>query len=201
MGGADIKPPSEVEETCFHCGLPVPDFDDPINLDVLDVERHFCCHGCEAVCSAIVGAGLEDYYKHRTTHSATADIDIVPDFLKQSDLYDRPEIQKNFVLEEGAWREASLLLENIRCPACLWLNERHLRSLDGVMDVHIDDVTQRARVKWDPQKIRLSEILTAITSIGYIAHPYDATRSKQLQKVRNRRSTERLIMQVLSVCW
>ncbi|OOY34839.1 copper-translocating P-type ATPase [Solemya velum gill symbiont] len=193
MGGADIKPPSEVEETCFHCGLPVPDFDDPINLDVLDVERHFCCHGCEAVCSAIVGAGLEDYYKHRTTHSATADIDIVPDFLKQSDLYDRPEIQKNFVLEEGAWREASLLLENIRCPACLWLNERHLRSLDGVMDVHIDDVTQRARVKWDPQKIRLSEILTAITSIGYIAHPYDATRSKQLQKVRNRRSTERLI--------
>ncbi|OOZ42684.1 heavy metal translocating P-type ATPase [Solemya elarraichensis gill symbiont] len=193
MGEAANNPPADVEETCFHCGLPVPDFDEPIKLDVLQAERHFCCHGCEAVCKAIVDADLEDYYKHRTTHSATADVDIVPDFLKQSDLYDRPEIQKNFVLEEGAWREASLLLENIRCPACLWLNEKHLRSLDGVMDVHIDDVTQRARVKWNPQKIRLSEILTAISSIGYIAHPYDATRSRQLQKIRNRRSTERLI--------
>ncbi len=193
MGETAIKPPVDVEETCFHCGLPVPDVDEPINLNVLGAEQHFCCHGCSAVCSAIVDAGLEEYYKHRTTHSATADIDIVPDFLKQSDLYDRPEIQKNFVLEEGMWREASLLLENIRCPACLWLNERHLRNLDGVIDVHIDDVTQRARVKWDPHKIRLSEILMAITSIGYIAHPYDATRSRQLQKIRDRRSTERLI--------
>ena len=86
-----------------------------------------------------------------------------------------------------------LLLDNIRCPACLWLNERHLRSLPGVIDVHIDDTTQRARVRWDPQTIRLSEILRAITDIGYIAHPYDATRSEQLNRLRRRRSTERLI--------
>ena len=67
------------------------------------------------------------------------------------------------------------------------------RSLDGVIDVHIDDVTQRARVRWLPDRIRLSEILTAITDIGYVAHPYDASRSQALQKERRRRSTERLI--------
>jgi Cu2+-exporting ATPase len=68
-----------------------------------------------------------------------------------------------------------------------------LRSLPGVIDVHIDDTTQRARVRWDPHTIRLSEILRAITDIGYIAHPYDATRSEQLNRLRRRRSTERLI--------
>jgi Cu2+-exporting ATPase len=48
-------------------------------------------------------------------------------------------------------------------------------------------------VRWDPQTIRLSEILRAIADIGYIAHPYDATRSEQLNRLRRRRSTERLI--------
>jgi Cu2+-exporting ATPase len=180
-------------ESCFHCGLPVPDIEEIPSLEVHGKERHFCCHGCEAVCKAILDAGLDDYYRHRTDPAATAGVDIIPEFLKQVGLYDRPEIQKDFVMEGENWREAYLLLENIRCPACLWLNERHLRSLGGVIDVHIDDVTQRARVRWNPDKIRLSEILTAITDIGYVAHPYDASRSQALQEQRKRRSTERLI--------
>jgi Cu2+-exporting ATPase len=117
----------------------------------------------------------------------------VPDFLSRVELFDRPEIQQDFVTHVGDTREAALLLDNIRCPACLWLNERHLRSLPGVVEVYIDDTTQRARVRWDPQVIRLSEILRAITDIGYLAHPYDATRSEQLNRLRRRRSTERLI--------
>ena len=185
--------PGKTEERCFHCGLPVPDIEEIPSLEVHGRERHFCCHGCEAVCKAIVDAGLDDYYMHRTDPAVTASVDIIPEFLKQVGLYDRPEIQKDFVMEGDNWREASLLLENIRCPACLWLNEKHLRSLDGVIDVHIDDVTQRARVRWSPEKIRLSEILTAITDIGYVAHPYDASRSQALQEQRRRRSTERLI--------
>jgi Cu2+-exporting ATPase len=145
------------------------------------------------VCKAIVDAGLDDYYRHRTDPAVSASHEFVPDFLKQVELFDRPEIQQDFVIHAGDTREAALLLDNIRCPACLWLNERHLRSLPGVLDVHIDDTTQRARVRWDPRTIRLSEILRAITDIGYIAHPYDATRSEQLNRLRRRRSTERLI--------
>jgi len=178
---------------CFHCGLPVTDPAAAPVLDVFGEERRFCCHGCHAVCKAIVDAGLEDYYRHRTDPAVSANHQLVPDFLTQVELFDRPEIQQDFVIKVGETREAALLLDNIRCPACLWLNERHLRSLLGVIDVHIDDTTQRARVRWDPRTIRLSEILRAITDIGYIAHPYDATRSEQLNTLRRRRSTERLI--------
>lgn len=178
---------------CFHCGLPLPAAAPIPRLKVLDESREFCCHGCHAVCKAIVDAGLDDYYRHRTDPAVSANREFVPDFLKQVELFDRPEIQQDFVIHVGDSREAALLLDNIRCPACLWLNERHLRSLPGVLDVHIDDTTQRARVRWDPHTIRLSEILRAITDIGYIAHPYDATRSEQLNRLRRRRSTERLI--------
>ncbi len=179
--------------TCFHCGLPVPDPGKAPRLDVLGGSRAFCCAGCQAVCKAIVDAGLADYYRYRTEKAASARHQVIPDFLQQVGLYDRPEIQNGFVTAEHGWREAALLLENIRCPVCLWLNERQLRGLDGVIDVHIDDVTQRARVRWDPERIRLSDILRAIADIGYIAHPYDASRSEQLNRLRRRRSTERLI--------
>jgi Cu2+-exporting ATPase len=181
------------EPLCFHCGLPVPENQPAPTLDVFGAERRFCCHGCQAVCKAIIDAGLDDYYRHRTDPAVSANRQLVPDFLSQVELFDRPEIQQDFVTQVGAMRQAALLLDNIRCPACLWLNERHLRSLPGVVDVHIDDTTQRARVRWDPQAIRLSDILRAITDIGYIAHPYDATRSEQLNRLRRQRSTERLI--------
>ncbi len=179
--------------SCFHCGLPVLDSQAAPVLEVNGKQRVFCCYGCQAVCKAIVDAGLEDYYRHRTDDAVTANQPVIPDFLERVSLYDRPEIQKGFVTRQENGCEAFLLLENIRCPACLWLNEKNLRSLPGVIDVHIDDISQRARVRWDPDVIRLSQILTAITDIGYIAHPYDASRNEQLQKLRRRRSTERLI--------
>lgn len=187
------EPSKSAESLCFHCGLPVAKNQPAPKLEVFGAERRFCCHGCHAVCKAICDAGLDDYYRHRTDPAVSANHQVVPDFLSQVELFDRPEIQQDFVTRVGAMREAALLLDNIRCPACLWLNERHLRSLPGVIDVHIDDTMQRARVRWDPEVIQLSEILRAITAIGYIAQPYDATRSEQLNTLRRRRSTERLI--------
>lgn len=165
----------------------------PPSLEILGEARRFCCPGCLAVCRTIVDAGLDDYYRYREGESATATDAAVPEFLQKLEIYDRDDIQSGFVRSSGGWKEASLLLEDIRCPACLWLNERHLRTQPGILDVHIDGATQRMRVRWDPQQTRLSRILEAIAAIGYIAHPYDATRSEHLHKARQRRSVERLL--------
>ena len=179
--------------SCYHCGLPVPEGPQAPQAEIDGEVREFCCHGCLAVCKAIVDAGLGDYYRHRTESAVPGNQKVIPDFLERVALYDRPEIQQSFVADKDDCSEATLLLENIRCPACLWLNEKHLRSLPGVVDVYIDDITQRARVRWQTDTIRLSQILTAITDIGYIAHPYDASRNTHIQQLRRRRSTERLI--------
>lgn len=182
--------PARSGRSCFHCGQPIA----PAlhaTARVLGQEREFCCHGCRAVARSIVQAGLEEYYEHRREKAITADV--VPEVLRRLDFYDRPEVQRTFVRGHGPVREASLLLENIRCAACLWLNERVLRGLDGVVDVEMDYASHHVRVRWQPEHIRLSEILERIMSIGYLAHPYDPTRREALNRIQNQRSTERLI--------
>lgn len=175
---------------CFHCALPVPAHNPPMT-EVLGEPRVFCCHGCLAVCRAIVDASLADYYRYREGPSATAEP--VPQVFKQLELYDDPHLQQGFVRAQDGLREAALILEDIRCPACLWLNERRLRSLPGVVNVEIDDASQRARVRWDEGRIRLSEILKALGDIGYRAHPYDDAHREALAEQARRRTDERLI--------
>ena len=139
-GSPGIPPdrPSAAEaerDGCYHCGLPLnPGFHD--TTEVLGRCRRFCCSGCLAVARSIVDAGLEDYYAHRREKAITADV--VPEILRKLDFYDHPDVQRSFIRGGESVREASLLLENIRCAACLWLNERVLRGLDGVLDVELD---------------------------------------------------------------
>ncbi len=179
-----------VDDNCFHCGLPLdPNFND--RLQILGRERAFCCNGCLAVARSIAASGLEEYYEHRREKAITADV--VPEIVRKLGFYDHPDVQNSFVRGKEDTREASLLLENIRCAACLWLNERVLRGLDGVIDVDLDYASHHARVRWDPTRIKLSEILESILNIGYVAHPYDATKREELNALQQKRSTERLL--------
>jgi Cu2+-exporting ATPase len=146
-----------------------------------------CCHGCQAVAQAIIDAGLGDFYRYRTENPLTGR-EVVPDIIRQNRVYDHPDVQKQFVrVEVGDIREAALFLEGITCAACIWLNERHLAQLPGVLEVQINYATHRARVRWDAARIQLSEILGAIQSIGYAAHPYDPQRQQQaFERLRNK---------------
>jgi len=177
---------------CFHCGLPV-DAHTREQLVVFDKPRDFCCHGCRAVCKTIVDSGLGDYYQNRDLGVSSNTQKDLQKLLEKLSIYDNENVQKSFVHGEEGWQEAYLILEGIRCSACVWLNELHLRQQPGVIDVHIDDITQRARVRWDPEQIALSEILAAILSIGYQAHPYEPSHYLELQKNNNRKNLHRLL--------
>ncbi|MFZ1641636.1 MAG: heavy metal translocating P-type ATPase [Candidatus Contendobacter sp.] len=169
------------ESACFHCGLPVLP---GVNYAaVINGQRQpMCCHGCQAVAEAIVAAGLTDFYRHRTAPSRRAE-DLIPEQLRGLELYDRPDVQKSFVRAESEHvREAALILEGIVCAACVWLNERHVGGLPGVLEFRVNYSTHRVRVRWDERQIKLSDILAAIAAIGYIAHPFDPNRQEALQK-------------------
>lgn len=177
--------------TCFHCGLPVPRGVDH-QVVIKGVPRAMCCLGCTAVAHAIVAAGLDDFYSHRTATAPTAR-ELVPEVLRQLELYDHPDIQKSFVrTTNGHMREASLILEGITCAACVWLNERHLAALPGVLEVSANYATHRARIQWDDTRIKLSEILQAVTRIGYIAHPYDPNRQQDILARERKQQLRRL---------
>ncbi len=184
-----IAPPHPQE--CFHCGLPVPARSDH-RLEIEGVTRPFCCRGCEAVAGAILAAGLADYYRHRTARPASAS-ELVPELLRETAVYDHPEVQRGFVRDVGeSRREAALILENIVCPACLWLNEQHLRQLPGIVSVAINYASRRAQVAWDERALKLSDILRAIATIGYRAHPYDPRRAQLLLERERRGFLKRL---------
>jgi Cu2+-exporting ATPase len=175
---------------CFHCGLPVPDGAHyPVRFE--GTTREACCRGCQAVAQTIIDSGQGAYYTHRTALPATPQAAEAE--LTQLGLYDLPEIQESFVrVEAENVREAALILENIVCAACIWLNERHIAGLPGVLSVEINYATRRARVRWDNSRIHLSAILKAVSDIGYIAHPFDPGRSDDLYKRERNTAIKRL---------
>jgi len=176
---------------CFHCGLPVPPGVD-LGVEIEGERRPLCCRGCQAVAQAIVDGGLDDFYRYRTTKSPRGQ-ELVPEALADIHLYDRDDLQAGFVrVADGDRREAALILEGIVCAACVWLNERHVRALPGVLDFQVNYATHRARVMWDNSRIRLSDILEAISAIGYHAHPFDPGRQEQLYKEEKKRALRRL---------
>jgi len=175
---------------CFHCGLPVPDGAHyPIRFE--NVTKRACCRGCQAVAQTIIDSGQGAYYTHRTALPATPQQAEAE--LAELGLYDLPEIQESFVRTESEnVREAALILENIVCAACIWLNERHIAGLPGVLSVDINYATRRARVRWDNSRIQLSAILRAVADIGYIAHPFDPGRSDDIYKRERNTAIKRL---------
>jgi len=180
--------------SCFHCGLPVPP-GSHYQVEIDGQPRPMCCPGCQAVAQAIVDGGLADYYRHRTATSVTAQ-NLVPEELQNLAIYDQPEVQRSFVTKEprdaAEVKQASLILEGIVCAACVWLNERHVNALPGVIEFRVNYATHRAQVKWDDTMIHLSEILRAIAAIGYIAHPFDPGRQEQLYKKEKSQALRRL---------
>lgn len=179
------------EQDCFHCSLPVPKNSSYI-VKIDGEEQAMCCPGCQAVAKAIVDGGLTSFYQHRTETSPTARA-AVPEVLEQLSLYDKPELQRTFVsTDDKNIKQASLILEGIVCAACVWLNERHVSALPGVVEFRVNYSTHRARVRWDDSQIKLSDILQAIVSIGYLAHPFDAGRQEAVYKKERSSALRRL---------
>lgn len=187
---SSFMPEEKHVNECFHCGLPVPD-NLVLSVDIFTQPQAMCCVGCQAVAQTIVDAGLEDFYQFRT-ENASQGLEIIPDFLRDLEVYDDPEIQSKFVSGSENVREAALILEGINCPACIWINEQNLQSLPGVIEVSVNYASRRVQVRWDNSQIHLSNILHAIHRIGYSAHPFDPSKQQHLLEQERKTLLRRL---------
>lgn len=152
-----------------------------------------CCLGCQAVAEAIVEERLEGYYKNRSEMPSRPD-ELIPEALQQMQLFDRAEVQASFVKKIGDEKTASLILEGIVCAACAWLSENHVQKIPGVMAFKVNYSTHRARLVWDEKLVKLSEVLRAITDIGYVAHPFDPNKQADLHKKTKQLMLRRLVV-------
>jgi Cu2+-exporting ATPase len=192
-GASSLRP---VQPACFHCGLPVV----AAGLHTVVVNgarQELCCAGCQAVTETILGGGLEAFYRNRDRLPAEAATNATRDRARRAalELYDRAEVQQDLVEHrpDGSVA-ATLLLEGIRCAACIWLNEQHLARQPGVRAIEVNYVSRRARVVWDPAVTRLSELLAAFEAIGYRAWPDDRAAREGVERRERRDALWRLFV-------
>ena len=176
---------------CFHCGQAAGET--PRWTVTIDgAERAMCCAGCQAVARAIRDAGLHDYYRQRAAPAAAPSM--VPAELQELRLYDEPEIAARYVRDAGDVRQATLLLDGLRCGACAWLVERTLAAQPGVVGASVNFATERVVLRWDPARAKLSRLLAAIGAIGYRALPYDPARREAQLAQGSRQTLRRLFV-------
>ncbi len=176
-------------QACFHCAEPIPS-GVAIHARIAGRDEAVCCHGCRAVAEFIAGAGLSDYYRYRDAAAARADETPRPD---RWSAYDRPELVARLTRAEadGA-RSITVLLEGLRCAACSWLADKALHLQSGVLDVSVNPATARARLVWDPAKVRLGDLLRVLEHVGLCPHPLAGEPAEQLALLERRAALKRL---------
>ena len=170
------------EAGCFHCGLPLPP-DEQFSDTIEGEERQFCCFGCQSVCKAIYDAGLEGFYQRTPDGTLLAP---PPEPPKDIALFDLDEVQEEFVREMGEEREIHLLVEGIHCAACIWLIERGLSTMPGIIKAQANLANKRLLLRWDNSRVQLSDIIKRLGDVGYAAVPFDPEAAEGTIKKQNR---------------
>lgn len=161
--------PARVNAACFHCGLDAPQ-SALITAELDGQTRQFCCHGCRSVCETIFAAGLQSFYQKTPTGEKLAP---PPDIPAELEAYDLDEVQQEYTTVNGVQRTIHLLIEGIHCAACVWLIEQTLHKQSGILAADVNLTAKRLRLRWDNQKIQLSQVIHLLAQIGYSAVPFD----------------------------
>ena len=105
--------------------------------------------------------------------------------------------------EDGLY-EINLIIEGIHCSACVWLNEKVLHKTDGIIEATINYSTNKAKVVWDPEEVKLSQIIETVRSIGYNAYPYDASLQEERANKTKKEYYSRILVGVfgtMNIMW
>ncbi len=169
---------------CTHCQL---EFDESVMITEQEGDEtlYFCCKGCEGVYHLLKSDGLDSFYEKRGKQT----LDPAERAAEHDDLerFDLEGFAKKYIrtTPEGL-SEINLIIEGIHCSACVWLNEKVLHQTEGIIEATINYSNNKAHIIWDPDTLRLSEIIEKIRAIGYNAYPYDPRlQEERAVKTRN----------------
>jgi len=165
---------------CSHCHLK---FDESVMIKEFNncllkessapkrLTHYFCCKGCQGVFHLLNEEGLESFYEKAGNIELTPPLENFEDALN----FDSESFYDRFVkTDSDGFSEVSLIIEGIHCSACVWLNEKALHKMDGVVEANINFTNNKATIVWSDDIVKLSSIIEMIRSIGYNAFAYDA---------------------------
>ena len=153
--------------SCSHCHLEFSK-----DVMIVDGEHFFCCNGCQGVFHLLSDEGLDSFYER------AGNVKLAPptEQYENSENFNALAFYEKFVTRNrDNFNEVSLIIEGIHCSACVWLNEKALHKMDGVIEVNINFTNNKAHIIWADKVVKLSQIIDMIRAIGYNAYPYDAS--------------------------
>ena len=185
---------------CDHCHL---EFDEKVLLkdkNFKDGVKFFCCKGCQGVYHLLESEGLDDFYEKM----GDTQLDPASEDLGDVEKFDLDGFNQKYIKTKEGFSEIYLIIEGIHCSACVWLNEKVLHQKEGIVEASINQTNNKAKVVWDPETIKLSEIILTIRSIGYNAYPYDPSMQEVQANATRRDYYSRLLVGVfttMNIMW
>lgn len=169
--------------------------------DIGGVEHYFCCKGCQGIFHLLKDEGLDSFYDKRANNT----LEPPKEGYADSGRFDLDSFRSKYVtFTKDGFSQISLIIEGIHCSACVWLNEKVISRMDGVIEANINFTNNKAHVVWDEKNLKLSTIIEKIRSIGYNAYPYDAKTQEISANEERRSSYLRLIVGIfatMNIMW
>lgn len=167
--------------SCSHCHL---EFDEGVMIKEKDnPELNFCCNGCQGVYHLLKDDGLDSFYDKMGKNKIAPPVALGQD----SSNFDMDSFKSRYIkTTNDGFSRVDLIIEGIHCAACIWLNEKVLATTDGILEASINFTNNKAKIIWDEDSIKLSQIIDKIRSIGYNAYPYDRSESEKKAIKKNK---------------
>jgi len=184
---------------CDHCHL---EFDEKVMIkdEVNGETLYFCCKGCQGIYHLLRSEGLDDFYEKVGNNKLEPPKNIHDDLHK----FDLEGFKNKYIKEKDGFYEINLIIEGIHCSACVWLNEKVLHQTEGIIEATINYTNNKAKIVWDPDTIKLSQIIEKIRSIGYNGYPYDPKLQEERANKARRDYYARLLVAIfatMNIMW
>ena len=163
---------------CSHCHQEY-DTDSLMCVSQNGTTLYFCCNGCKFVYELLQDKNLQSFYDKlgdKSLHTKER-------FSKQNSFnFSSINFLEKYLKPHGEYKEVHFMLEGIVCAACVWLNEKILRGLEGIIDVQINYTSYKVKLVFDDRIISLSSIVESIRNIGYDVIVFDSKKDSTYNK-------------------
>jgi P-type Cu+ transporter len=150
---------NETKTQCFHCGEPCQTF------DLVRDEKYFCCQGCAEVYQLLQENQLCEYYDLNDKAGVNRRIGAKKEKFAYLDL---PEVQAKLLsFSDGKTAKLTLFIPTIHCSSCIWLLEHLYKLNPNIGFSQINFLKKQLFVSFEIEKIKLSEVVATLASIGY----------------------------------
>ncbi len=161
---------------CFHCHQEL-NINNEITANIDNKKQSFCCNGCIYVCQMLHNNNLTNFYQQQKGIKKLKFNTEYP-----LEYYDMPYFKDEFVRNN----KIILISQSIHCAACVWLIEKIIAKIKGVVSVRVNLTNSRIVIELT-DNIKLSAIFKKLAELGYSSQPFIISTLEKIQQEKNKK--------------